>query len=289
MMGSRGLTPEQQSYVIPTLKNYANQYNDIYSRGGDIYNKGGQVYGRAGDVYNEASGQQNPYLLQQLAAQDRRIGDKINSSMSGAGRYGSGAHTDVMARSLAEASYPVLAQDYTQRQQTRLGALGAQQGALAGQQGALAGQMGATQGGVGVVGGISDIYNQGLQNAGRFAQLAPGLEEARYGPSDHMMGLGQYYTDREQKGLSDQINLWNAQQAYPWEQLQRYTGIAQGAGASAAPRSPPRPRPHRRCRRALWAVPWPAVGSAPCSGRRARLLVLGRRPARHDGVTHAYQ
>lgn len=230
MMGSQGLTADQQSYVIPTLKNYATQYGDIYGKGNEIYGKGGDVYGRAGDVYNEASGQQNPYLLAQLAAQDRRIGDKINSSMSGAGRYGSGAHTDVMSRSLAEASYPILAQDYTQRQQTRLGALGAQQGALAGQQNALAGQLGATEGGANVVKSISDIENQGLQTAGKFAQLMPGLEEARYGPSDHMMGLGQYYTDRDQKALNDQINLWNAQQAYPWEQLQRYTGIAQGAG-----------------------------------------------------------
>ena len=244
MMGSQGLTADQQSYVIPTLKNYATQYGDIYNKGNEIYGKGGDVYGRGTDiygrgvdVYNEASQQQNPYLLDQLAAQDRRIGDKINSSMSGAGRYGSGAHTDVMARTLAEASYPILANDYTQRQQTRLGALGAQQGALAGQlgalgtqQGALAGQMGATEGGANVVKSISDIENQGLQTAGKFAQLMPSLEEARYGPSDRMMGLGQYYTDRDQKALNDQINLWNAQQAYPWEQLQRYTGIAQGAG-----------------------------------------------------------
>ena len=56
---------------------------------------------------------QNPYLQSILATNNRQIGDRVNSSMSGAGRYGSGQHTDVMTRALAESANPILAEDYT--------------------------------------------------------------------------------------------------------------------------------------------------------------------------------
>lgn len=59
------------------------------------------------------AGKPNPYLQAILDTQGRRIGDQVNSSMSGAGRYGSGAHTDVMTRALAESANPQLAADYT--------------------------------------------------------------------------------------------------------------------------------------------------------------------------------
>jgi hypothetical protein len=146
-------------------------------------------------LYEQAKGDQNPYLQSILDTSNRRIGDRINSSMSGAGRYGSGAHTDVMARALGEVADPVLAQDYARRQQQQ-----------------------------------QDILSGGLQRAGQFAQLMPTLDQAKYSGADMLMGLGQYYNDRAQQQLNSQIQLYNAQQAYPWEQLQRYNAIAAGAG-----------------------------------------------------------
>jgi len=133
----------------------------------------------------QTAGQQNPYLQAILDTSNRRIGDRINSSMSGAGRYGSGQHTDVMARALAESANPILAED----------------------------------------------YNQGLQRAGQWAQLMPTLDQARYAPAQSLMALGQYNQERAQKQLDDQIKLYNAQQAYPWENLARYNAISGGAGA----------------------------------------------------------
>lgn len=155
-----------------------------------------------GNIYNEATGNQNPYLLDVIAANDRRIADKVNSSMSGAGRYGSGAHTGVLTRELAEAANPILAQDYANRQQLR---------------------MGATQ-------GLEGVYSGGLQRAGQFSQLVPALEQARYEPANQLMNLGSFETNRAQNDLASQINLWNAQQARPWEQLARYSGIVGGMG-----------------------------------------------------------
>ena len=129
-------------------------------------------------LYQQAQGDQNPYLQSMLDTSNRRIGDRVNSSMSGAGRYGSGAHTDVMSRALAESADPVLAQDYARRQQQMQG-----------------------------------IAEGGLQRAGQWAQLQPTLEAAQYGPAQQLLATGQYNQDRAQAQLNDQIKLYNAQQA----------------------------------------------------------------------------
>lgn len=131
------------------------------------------------------AGQQNPYLQSILDTNNRRIGDRVNASMSGAGRYGSGQHTDVMSRALAESANPILAQDYT----------------------------------------------QGLERAGQWASIMPTLDQAQYAPAQSLMALGQYNQERAQSLMDQQIKTYNAQQAYPWEQLARYNAIAGGAGA----------------------------------------------------------
>lgn len=169
----------------------------------------GQTGGLYGSVFSNNAGQANPYLQGVMDAQGRKIADQVNSTMSGAGRYGSGAHTNVLSRNLAEAQLPLLAQDYAQRQQTQLQAL---QGLGQSQQ------------------AQADLYGQGLNRAGQYSQLMPQLEAAQYAAADKGMQLGQYLTDRAQNDLNAQINLWNTQQAYPWEQLARFNAIATGAG-----------------------------------------------------------
>ena len=164
----------------------------------------------------QAAQQENPYLLQQLGAQDRRIGDRINAAMSGAGRYGSGQHTDVMARTLAEASYPVLAQDFARRQQEQLAARGQQQGATTG---SLQAWRDMLQG-----------YAGGQSVAGDWAQLAPTLDEARYTPAEKIQQFGDFYQSRAAEDLAHQIARYNAEQAYPWESLGRLQGIIAGTG-----------------------------------------------------------
>jgi len=154
-------------------------------------------------LYQQAQGDQNPYLQSILDTNNRRIGDRVNSSVSGAGRYGSGAHTDIMSRALAESADPVLAQDYARRQAQAMQATGAQ----------------------------ADIYGQGLQRAGQWAQLMPTLDEARLAPAQGLANIGQYYNERDQKALDDQIKLYNAQQARPWEQAARLNAISGQAGA----------------------------------------------------------
>lgn len=168
------------------------------------------------NVVNQASGQQNPYLQAILDAQNRKIGDRVNASMSGSGRYGSGAHTDVMTRALAEAEAPILASDYEARQER----LGKTAGAM----------MDINKYRTGVMGGIEDIYNTGQGRMGQWAQMAPALDEARYAPAKTLLGLGEYSQNAYQKNLDAAIAQHNAAQAYPWEQLNREAGILAGSG-----------------------------------------------------------
>jgi hypothetical protein len=147
-------------------------------------------------LYDQISTTQNPVLQSIIDTNNRRIGDRINSSMSGAGRYGSAQHTDVLGRALAESADPLLAQDYQARQEMR-----------------------------------NNILTGGLQRAGQWSQLAPTLEQAKYAPLERITGMGQFLDARAQAALNDQIKLYNAQQAYPWEQLSRYNALIGGAGA----------------------------------------------------------
>ena len=146
-------------------------------------------------LLQQQQGQNNPYLQSVLDAQNRQIGDRVNSSMSGSGRYGSGQHTDVMTRALSESQAPLLAQDYQARQQMQ-----------------------------------QNILQGGLERAGQWAQLMPTLDQAQYAPAQTLTALGQYNQDRAQQQLNDQIKLYNAQQAYPWENVARYNAIIGGAG-----------------------------------------------------------
>jgi len=189
VIGSQGMTPG--------IQQAADQYQDIYQR---------------------ASSPDNPYLQAQLDAQNRLIADKVNSATSGAGRYGSAAHTDVLTRALSETDAPVLAQDYARRQQEMLAA---------------------TQGQAGV-------YQQGLAQAGQYSQLLPSLQQLQYLPAQNEMAMGSIYDQRAQTQLNDRIKLYNAQQSYPWEQLARFNAVLSGVGGlggtqvtSSTPYQPP--------------------------------------------------
>lgn len=116
---------------------------------------------------------------------------QANAAASGMGRYGSGAHDAAIAQAIA----PTLSQDYARRQQQ-----------------------------------AQSILESGLQRQGNWSQLMPALDEQMYVPAQHMAAVGQYYTDYGQRALDASIKQYNAQQAYPWEQLSRLNAIVGGAG-----------------------------------------------------------
>jgi hypothetical protein len=195
-------------------------------------------------LLDSISGQNNPYLENVLAANNEHIGDRINAAMSGAGRYGSGMHTDTMARALAQSADPILAQDYTQRRQLQ-----------------------------------SDILQGGAQRAGQWAQLAPTLDQAQYAPAQNLAAIGQFYTDRNQQDINNQIQLWNQSQARDWEQLARYNAIISGTGAlggtSTGTTSTPLPQSSTTSRLFGGALAGAGLGSAILPGIGTGIGALG--------------
>lgn len=174
MMGQGGLSAEARAAMSPLQQTASGQY----------------------------LGQVNPYLQGTLDAQSAKIRNAVNSSMSGGGRYGSGAHTDVLTRSLADATMPILAQNY-ENERTR--------------------QLSAAQ-------GMVDTYTGGLDRSLRGAALAPAVDDMRFSDASRLAGIGDFRTGREQDALNSLIQTWNQAEARPWDQLGRFNAIATGVG-----------------------------------------------------------
>lgn len=151
-----------------------------------------------GDYLNQT----NPYLQSMLDANAEKVRNQVNSSMSGAGRYGSGAHTTQLAKGITDATAPLLYQNYDAERQRQLSA--AQ--------------------------GLTDIYGQASNRALQTAGMGASLTDQLYDPASRLAGVGQVYDDRAQNALNDQINVWDANQSRPWEQLSRFNAIMTGAG-----------------------------------------------------------
>jgi hypothetical protein len=151
-----------------------------------------------GDYLNQT----NPYLQQMLDTNAEKVRNQVNSSMSGAGRYGSGAHTTQLSKGITDATAPLLYQNYDAERQRQLSA--------------------AT--------GLSDIYGQASNRALQTAGMGASLTDQLYDPASRMAGVGQVYDDRAQTDINNQISQWDAAQARPWEQLSRLNAIASGSG-----------------------------------------------------------
>ena len=221
---SHGITPGIQE-AINNIGGVAGNLGSVAGNIGGVAGNLGNVAAQYGDIYHQQQGQNNPYLQAILDSQNQRIGDRVNASMSGAGRYGSGQHTDVMTRGLAEAEAPVLAQDYEARQARELQATQGQAGAYGAQAGAYGTQAGVygTQGGM--YGTQADIYGRGLAQAGQAAQLTPTLDAARYMPGQIMSQVGQVYTDQAQRQLDAARQQFNEQTYAPYQNLSQFANI----------------------------------------------------------------
>lgn len=144
----------------------------------------------------------NPYLQQMLDANSEKVRNQVNSSMSGAGRYGSGMHTQKLGQSLTDATAPLLFQNYDNERQRQLSA--AQ--------------------------GLTDIYGTGANRALQTAGMGSELTGLLYDPADRLASVGSVYDQRAQNDINANIERFNAEQARPWEMLGRLNAIATGAG-----------------------------------------------------------
>lgn len=244
-----GITPQMQP-SLGVLGNISNGTSAINTGGqyGNLYNQSltqnqqpNSIMG--GIANNGALAGDNPHLQAYLEANAARIANRVNSSMSGAGRYGSGSHTDLMARSIAEANNPVLFQAYENDQGRRLQdaglrlnaantLAGSQRADVAGASSALAGQTGVQQQNISnqmnASGGLLDNYARGQQQAQAWAALAPQLNDLKYDPAMRLLGAGSFLDSRAQAEQDFQRQQFDAANNMPWTQLAKYQGSVSG-------------------------------------------------------------
>ena len=87
---------------------------------------------------------------------------------------------------------------------------------------------------------INDMLNQGLNRAGTVGADGTIALRSAFAPYQQQLNVGSVYDQRNQAQLQDQIKLYNAQQAYPWEQLAGTTQSSAVPAAWAERRSPTR-------------------------------------------------
>lgn len=196
------------------------------------------------DIASGATAGQNPHLMAMLDANASRIGNRVNSAMSGAGRYGSFAHGDALTRTINETNLPILAQSYEndmgrrlsatgQIDSSRMGARGQELSALTGQTGVqgqnIANRMAGDQ--------MRLSASQGLLGA------LPMMNELRYDPARRVGLIGQFNQDRAQADLEAQKQRFQEAEMMPWTQLQRYASLINPISQSGSTTTTSQPGP----------------------------------------------
>lgn len=192
----------------------------------------------------------NPYLEGALSRANRLATESyqeglrgLQSQASAAGRYGSGAMgqqvakgQDVFARALTEQNQQAYLQNYANEraaQEAAIARLGgfeqqgianrfaAAGGLSAGAQQGLANQLAALQSAAGISG--ADLNRQ--MSA---AQLAPQLAEQDYLDMQKLLMVGQAREGYDNAALQDAMARWNFEQNAPWQNLARYQSAISG-------------------------------------------------------------
>ena len=193
----------------------------------------------------------NPYWEQALNNQLDRTDDQVNAQFSAAGRYGSGAHTGVLADRIGEARTNAMAQQYNQDIQNQMqGLLGLSnvQGTNITNQGNSALQLG-------------QIYQGAQQDSMRAAGMSPAMSQAQYDDIMRVAQVGDAYSAMDQKKLDDSIARWDFLQKQPWQQLGLFGQTLQGINAGGT-------QIHHQARHvagaitARWRKPGCSIGTA---------------------------
>lgn len=212
-----------------------------------LFNSGGLSQGQQGALNNLnplASGQQgittaglyqpmasgqylengNPYFRSRLEDESRRTADQVNAQFSMAGRYGSGAHTGVLADRIGQQRNNAMEADYNRERGYQMQAI---QGLTGIENQNIANRMAATNAQLGT-------YANANQDVQRLMGLSPTLEQMRYQPAQMLAGVGAAQDARNTALLQDDINRYQANAMAPWERLGLAANLFNGAGGRGA-------------------------------------------------------
>lgn len=200
------LSPQTLS-AISDLQNVSRQYNNPY-----LTSLVSRPTVTAANLSNMASGQmmnQNPYFNQAIHNAMRDASTMVNQAMSGAGRYGSGAHTGTLAGTLGDIATQARAAQYNQDLQNMMRANAmidqANLAQLAGAGGLYQGRGAAAANALRGASAI-DLYTQRLADAAR--QQFMETQQAPWMNLNRFVGTGRAISDpyRTQYGSISQIH-----------------------------------------------------------------------------------
>jgi hypothetical protein len=136
----------------------------------------------------------------------RSLGDArtgVDMSMSGAGRYGSGMHTDVLGNTLGGVSSNARLGEY----RNQLGRMDTARNSLAG------------------------MGQQGISNQFGAASGMPGAWTTSQQPATDLMKVGGMYEDLAGRSMADQLRIFEETQNAPREAVEWLNAIGSGAGS----------------------------------------------------------
>lgn len=161
----------------PQLDKFSGMQMDTYGRLAPGAEQG--IMGSQSLVNDTLAGKylnSNPYIDQMLSLSNRDVADTVNSQFAGAGRYGSGAYTDVLARQLADNETRARFGQYNQERQYQNNAVGQAQSLMGGATGLLNNAADLPWIGVGALNGnirqASNGYGTQTQSGGFLGDLA---------------------------------------------------------------------------------------------------------------------
>lgn len=166
-------------------------------------------------------GESNPYFEDALRIATERAADGVNLGASSMGRYGSGAHTQTLARELGD-----------MQTTARAGQVNADIDRMMNANSMMDNQRMA---GLGMGLNANQSRMQAAGNQFNMGQQAFGNLGAAYqgqmAPAQTLAGIGASYEDLMGRQINDQIRLWEGAQQAPMSAIEWRNAIASGSGA----------------------------------------------------------
>lgn len=212
-----GFTDQQNNYFNQVGQNFGSTpgyLQNAMNQTGQVASTGGMSQGIQGSLNQlnqiATQGAENPYYKDALGQQLDDIQNRVNASMSGAGRYGSGAHTNVLTDQLSDAATRALNDNWQFNQNLKMAALNS-----------------------GLQGGLS-AQSQGLQAA----SLTPSLMQGDITRMNELLKSGTYQQSQAQDEINAARDLFNENQQTDWSQLSKYLGAIGSGPAVSSPQQP---------------------------------------------------
>lgn len=197
--------------------------NDLYRMGSDDPTN---PQSTAQKYYTDMAGggmlEGNPFFNAALQGQTDKLADQVNLSMAGSGRYGSGAHTGVLADSIGDMRTRALSDNFTRERGHQMEAI---RGLTDDDQRKFGNRLSAIQTGAG-------LEQQGAQTGLGWANALPTLQQNRVFDENLLMQAGGMRDQQRQAELNDQIRRFTEADM---EEITRLGFLQSAASGSAGP------------------------------------------------------